>query len=82
MRGCCRKDIMAASPTISSISSLRCRDPPAIAACANTNSFTATCPRQMFGFQERLKDFGMGDEKEGELEKMRKDNRLDGDINK
>lgn len=35
--------MMAASPTISSISSLRWREPPEMAACAKTNSFTATC---------------------------------------
>mmetsp|Transcript_10091 Transcript_10091/g.14127 ORF Transcript_10091/g.14127 Transcript_10091/m.14127 type:complete len:207 (-) Transcript_10091:284-904(-) len=40
--GCRRKLMMAASPTISCTSSLRCRAPPLRASCANTNSFTAT----------------------------------------
>ena len=40
--------MMAASPTISSISSLRWREPPEMAACAKTNSFTATCSEKSF----------------------------------
>mmetsp|Transcript_5382 Transcript_5382/g.7410 ORF Transcript_5382/g.7410 Transcript_5382/m.7410 type:complete len:284 (-) Transcript_5382:359-1210(-) len=37
-----RKLMMAASPTISWMRSFRCSVPPCNAACANTNSFTAT----------------------------------------
>ena len=40
--------MMAASPTISSISSLRWREPPEMAAWAKTNSLTATCTEDVF----------------------------------